>query len=88
MRARQDGRRERGISSGDLELPSLKTEGLVDRTKAGLRDLSSESKQKDPATSAALSVDEVVALAQVGYRPIGVVTGTAVARLGHNGECR
>jgi uncharacterized protein YbjQ (UPF0145 family) len=36
--------------------------------------------------SAALSTDEVLALAQVGYEPVAVVSGSAVARLGNFGE--
>ena len=42
-----------------------------------------------PATtqaSAALSTDEVLALAQVGYEPVAVISGSAVARLGNYGQ--
>jgi uncharacterized protein YbjQ (UPF0145 family) len=37
-------------------------------------------------TSASLSTDEVVALAQVGYEPVAVISASAVARLGSFGQ--
>jgi uncharacterized protein YbjQ (UPF0145 family) len=37
-------------------------------------------------TSASLSTDEVIALAQVGYEPVAVISASAVARLGNFGQ--
>ncbi len=40
----------------------------------------------ETTTSASLSTDEVVALAQVGYEPVAVISASAVARLGNFGQ--
>jgi uncharacterized protein YbjQ (UPF0145 family) len=46
----------------------------------------SRSSSTTTQASAALSTDEVLALAQVGYEPAAVISGSAVARLGNYGQ--
>ncbi len=80
---------DRGISrspSDELHPDPSRSDDLAERAQNAMRELATDHGVRDSPTSASLSADEVLALAQVGYHPIGLVSGTAVARLGYNGE--
>ena len=61
---------------------------MTDLSTRATQALSLEKPTPSPTSqaSAALSTDEVLALAQVGYEPVAVISGSAVARLGNFGE--